>query len=113
MVGTARCAVPARVVAGGTNIRATMAFEGVAPLHAARTSQRDVPTTLNTYLAGRSFCHESSHYAGEMPAARSHLTKGSLAAVRSVCNLFSKPLIRANNTKTKKTAAFPVPTSLA
>ena len=25
-----------------------MAFEGVAPLHAARTSQRDVPTTLNT-----------------------------------------------------------------
>src|SRR5207245_8281591 len=47
MVGMARCAVPARVVAGGTNIRATLAFEGVAPLHAARTSQRDVPTTLN------------------------------------------------------------------
>src|SRR2546426_6610296 len=42
MVGMARCAVPARVVAGGTNIRATL--EGVAPLHAARTSQRDVPT---------------------------------------------------------------------
>src|SRR5207302_7916574 len=34
-----------------------MAFEGVASLHAARTSQRDVPTTLNTY-------------AGKMPAAR-------------------------------------------
>src|SRR5438552_153284 len=49
MVGMARCAVPARVVARGTNIRATLAFEGVAPLHAARTSQRDVPTTLNTY----------------------------------------------------------------
>jgi len=49
MVGTARCAVPARVVAGGTNDRAALAFEGVAPLHAARTSQRDVPTTLNTY----------------------------------------------------------------
>src|SRR5205823_10202899 len=48
MVGMARCAVPARVVAGGTNIRATLAFEEVAPLHAARTSQRDVPTTLNT-----------------------------------------------------------------
>src|SRR3989442_6231436 len=48
-VGMARCAVPAHVVAGGTNIRATLAFEGVAPLHAARTSQRDVPTTLNTY----------------------------------------------------------------
>ena len=46
MVGMARCAVPARVVAGGTNIRATLEFEGVAPLHAARTSQRDVPTTL-------------------------------------------------------------------
>jgi len=48
MVGMARCAVPARVVAGGTNDRAALAFEGVAPLHAARTSQRDVPTTLNT-----------------------------------------------------------------
>src|SRR6266567_1498163 len=47
MVGMARCAVPARVVAGGTNIQATLALEGVAPLHAARTSQRDVPTTLN------------------------------------------------------------------
>src|SRR5438046_1893786 len=56
MVGMARCAVPARVVAGETNSRATLAFEGgVAPLHAARTSQRDVPTTLNTYpcAAGR------------------------------------------------------------
>ncbi len=49
MVGMARCAVPARAMAGGTNIRATRAFEGVAPLHAARTSQRDVPTTLNRY----------------------------------------------------------------
>src|SRR6266498_2448369 len=51
MVGTARCAIPARVAAGGMNIRATMALEGVAPLHAARTSQRDVPTTLNRYGA--------------------------------------------------------------
>ena len=51
MVAMARCAVPARVVAGGTNVRATLAIEGVAPLHAARTSQRDVPTTLNTYDA--------------------------------------------------------------
>jgi len=49
MVGMPRRAVPARVVAGGTNLRATLAIEGVAPLHAARTSQRDVPTTLNTY----------------------------------------------------------------
>src|SRR6266498_6108633 len=53
MVGMARCAVPARVVAGGTNIRAVMAFEGVAPLHAARTSRRDVPTELNRYPVGR------------------------------------------------------------
>ncbi len=48
MVGMARCAIPARVAAGGTNTPATMAFEEVAPLHAARTSQREVPTTLNT-----------------------------------------------------------------
>ena len=52
MVGMPRRAVPARVVAGGTNIRATLAIEGVAPLHAARTSQRDVPTTLNRYNPG-------------------------------------------------------------
>ena len=52
MVGTARRAVPARVVAGGTNCRATPAVEEVAPLHAARTSQRDVPTTLNRYARG-------------------------------------------------------------
>src|SRR2546430_9856733 len=44
LVGMARCAVPARVVAGGTEIQATRPFEGAAPLHAARTSQRDVPT---------------------------------------------------------------------
>src|SRR5436189_4208012 len=56
MVGMARHAVPARVVAGGTNCRATPTVEEVAPLHAARTSQRDVPTTLNRYdarLCGR------------------------------------------------------------
>src|SRR5438093_5327538 len=29
-----------------------LAFEEVAPLHAARTSQRDVPATLNTYTGG-------------------------------------------------------------
>src|SRR6185295_12208213 len=38
MVGMARCAVRARVVAGGMDVRATMAFEEVAPLHAALTS---------------------------------------------------------------------------
>jgi len=41
MVGMARCAVPGREVAVGTNIRAHLAFEEVAPLHAALTSQRD------------------------------------------------------------------------
>src|SRR5713101_4813595 len=46
MVGMARCAIPARVVAGGTNTRATLAFEEVPPLHAARTSQR---LQVNTY----------------------------------------------------------------
>jgi hypothetical protein len=49
MVGMARCAVPARVVAGGTNVHATVAIEGVTPLHAAPTSQRDVPTALKRY----------------------------------------------------------------
>src|SRR5438552_13686921 len=52
MVGMPRRAVPARAVAGGTNIRATPAIEGGAPLHAARTSQRDVPTTLNRFSQG-------------------------------------------------------------
>src|SRR6266487_4476151 len=51
MVGMARRAVPARAVAGGRKLRATL--EGIAPLHAARTSQRDVPTTLNAYDACR------------------------------------------------------------
>src|SRR6266487_299799 len=42
----------------------TLAFEGIAPLHAARTSQRDVPTTLNRYeTAGcsRTFLRDSTH----------------------------------------------------
>src|SRR5437870_1632044 len=51
MAGMARRFV--RVLADEADIRATLAFEGVAPLHAARTSQRDVPTTLNTKLGER------------------------------------------------------------
>src|SRR6266568_4061235 len=43
----ARCAVPARVVAGGTNIRATQPFEGAAPPNTARTS-RQRPQTAQT-----------------------------------------------------------------
>src|SRR6266545_3806788 len=49
----ARWAVLARVVAGGMDLRAALTIEGVAPLHAARTSQRDVPTTLNRYWRPR------------------------------------------------------------
>src|SRR5437899_222590 len=59
-VGMARCAVPARAVAGGTNILATPAIERVAPLHAARTLQRDVPTMLNTCSDSSGACSLSS-----------------------------------------------------
>jgi len=48
MVGMAHRAVPGRVAADGTNIRAILTFEEVAPLRAARISQRDVPTPFNT-----------------------------------------------------------------
>src|SRR5438093_9453941 len=68
MVGMARCAVPAPVVAGGTNIRATLALEEVAPLHAARTSQRDVPTTLNTY--------KTPGYSQDVPPGRRNAATG-------------------------------------
>jgi len=74
MVGMARCAVPARVVAGGTNIRATLALERVAPLHAARTSQRDAPTTLNTYGWERG--ETSSGGRRIQPRDGSHFTRG-------------------------------------
>src|SRR6266581_2611755 len=64
MVGMSRRAVPARVVAGGKNIQVTLAFEGVAPLHAARTSQRDVPTTLNTYETSLSQYQVRQYWGG-------------------------------------------------
>src|SRR6266852_820887 len=47
MVGTSRCDVPARVRAGGTN-RARRAALRVAPLCAARTARRAVPTYRTT-----------------------------------------------------------------
>ena len=74
IVGMARCAVPARVVAGGTNIGATLAIERVAPLHAARTSQRDVPTTLNRYphTAAVRFPHFSVVVIGCGPTSAWH-----------------------------------------
>ena len=75
MVGMARRAVPARVVPGGTNIRVPLASEGVAPLHAARPSQRDVPTTLNRYTgAGITFLRE---YAVAAARATHHQYAGS------------------------------------
>src|SRR6266581_8232878 len=49
---TASAKTPKRTTAYSPgNMR--LAFEGAAPLHAARTSQRDVPTTLNTYPVRR------------------------------------------------------------
>ncbi len=60
MVGMARRAVPAREVAGGTNVRATLACEGVAPLNAARTSRRDVPTMRTVKRVFSGFCFISS-----------------------------------------------------
>jgi hypothetical protein len=50
VVGTSRCDVPARVAAGGT-VSGNLAAKGgmVAPLHAARTAQRAIPTMPNRY----------------------------------------------------------------
>ena len=42
LVGTSRCDVPARETAGGK----------IAPLHAARTAQRTVPTTFRVSRRG-------------------------------------------------------------
>jgi hypothetical protein len=53
-VGTSRRDVPARVVAGGTvSDKPTTKVATVAPLHAARTAQRAIPTTQNTYSEAR------------------------------------------------------------
>jgi hypothetical protein len=47
VVGTLRCDVPARAVAGGAAFDKPAAKGGmVAPLNAARTAQRAIPTTL-------------------------------------------------------------------
>jgi hypothetical protein len=48
LVGTSRCDVPARATAGGK----------VAPLHAARTAQRAIPTRFRS--SGRKFFGEFS-----------------------------------------------------
>ena len=39
---------PRHVVAGGTDVRATLKIEGVAPLHATRPSQRKTAVVLFT-----------------------------------------------------------------
>src|SRR6266568_4002523 len=80
MVGMARRAVPAREVAGGTNVRATLACEGVAPLHAARTSRRDViyhakrilgvPPNGSETGADAQFQHKCHDYKSLWPEAK-------------------------------------------
>jgi hypothetical protein len=46
LVGTPRCGVPARSVAGGRDHPEVQFASNVAPLNAARTAQRAVPTTV-------------------------------------------------------------------
>src|SRR5882672_1828427 len=86
MVGMARCAVPARVVAGGTNMQATLAIERVAPLHAARTSQRDVPTALNRY--------EALGYCRSVPLGRTGNINAPLASLQGGYSFVTHPLAR-------------------
>jgi hypothetical protein len=51
-VGTSRCDIPARAVAGGTTCGEYAAVGAtIAPLNAARTAQRTVPTSLNRHRA--------------------------------------------------------------
>jgi hypothetical protein len=51
LVGTSRCDVPARVIAGGTNRQTVCAGSYVAPLNAARTAQRAIPTKKGVEMA--------------------------------------------------------------
>jgi hypothetical protein len=48
VVGTSRCDVPARAVAGGTNTDGVFGGVKIAPLNAARTAQRAVPSALGS-----------------------------------------------------------------
>jgi len=96
MVGMARCSVPARVVACGTNSRATPAVEGVAPLHTARTSQRDVPTALNTYLP----CGEGELF---LPRSTIQTFRLSLCGARCSLSLRERVRVRGNG------ANYPIP----
>ena len=101
----ARCAVPARVVAGGTNIRATLAFEGVGPLHAPRTSQRDVPTTqTRTNLAahareisdlGKELYKRIADMSGHFSDVGSKLGKAVESYNKAVGSLESRVLVSA------------------
>ena len=54
LAGTSRCDVPARAVAGGTNTDRGARQPLVAPLDAARTAQRAVPTWVKRVCVG--FC---------------------------------------------------------
>jgi hypothetical protein len=44
MVGPSRCDVPARAAAGGTNVERSPQVRPIAPLCAARSAQRAIPT---------------------------------------------------------------------
>src|SRR5439155_13747578 len=78
VVGTSRCDVPARETAGGT----------VAPLHAARTAQRAIPTRFRGFNA-RTFEAKSS------PKGEGRDGKGNVpphhACPHSRCTLFPRP----------------------
>ena len=50
MVGMARCAIPARVVAGGASTRATLAFEEVAPKAFGAARGADIAAPASEYL---------------------------------------------------------------
>src|SRR5258708_1449952 len=104
MVGVARCAIPARVVAGGTNTRASLAFGGVAPRHAARTSQRDVPTTLNRYR--RSCLRVLGTFRSPVREGRAAKLEGS--ASRQAEKPSPKPLHRRNGPQrtARRTSSF-------
>ncbi len=61
LVGTSRCDVPAREAAGGT----------VAPLHAARTAQRAIPTGFRVPMRAK-----KSETGGTVPQSHQRVSVG-------------------------------------
>src|SRR5215813_12854459 len=61
-VGTSRCDVPGRVQRAERTRQDVRAAAGVAPLYAARTAQRAVPTTLSRCrVGGPRYAHAMRH----------------------------------------------------